>query len=111
MPNSIAEDFKRGAELFASRCAECHSIEPNKASTATGAPNLSRLFGSQTRSNVVDAKTQRFQDTTLTWDEDTINKYLKNPESIRPGVEKIFEPVTKEQDRKDLIAYLKGMRR
>ncbi|KAH7309395.1 hypothetical protein B0J17DRAFT_725068 [Rhizoctonia solani] len=105
-PGILNED-----QACSSRCAQCHSIVPNQASPDPRPPNLSGLYNSPTASNAVNAKAQKFQDTPPIWDESTIEKYLKNPQSIRPGVGKIFEPVTKEQDRQDLIACLKGMRR
>ncbi|CAE6480635.1 unnamed protein product [Rhizoctonia solani] len=107
--SEIVGNFERGAELFRVRCSECHAIEPKKASTEPRAPNLSGLYGSSPQSFKIHAKTREIEKVPFTWNDATIDQYLQNPETIRPGVEKIFEPVTKEQDRKDLIAYLKGM--
>ncbi|CAE6480566.1 unnamed protein product [Rhizoctonia solani] len=101
-------EFERGAKLFKERCADCHAIEPGKPSGERQAPNLSRLYGNSFQTFTI-SKTQGPQEHRLTWDDNTLDKYLKNPRSIKPGVDKIFEPVTKAQDRKDLITYLKRM--
>ena len=41
------------------------------------------------------------------WDEAKLDKYLEDPRAFMPGNKMAFVGVKDEQDRKDLIAYLK----
>ena len=43
----------------------------------------------------------------MTWGEDTLFEYLKNPKKYIKGTKMIFAGLKKEGDRNDLIAYLK----
>ena len=43
----------------------------------------------------------------LTWDEDTLSKYLRGPEKILPGTKMVFPGIASDQDIANLIAYLK----
>jgi cytochrome c len=43
----------------------------------------------------------------LTWDEATLNEYLADPKGKVPGNKMIFPGVKKDEDRANLIAYLK----
>jgi cytochrome c len=42
----------------------------------------------------------------LTWDPDTLFRYLENPRSTVPGSRMIFAGIADPQQRADLIAYL-----
>ena len=44
----------------------------------------------------------------IVWDEAHLDAYLKNPQGAIPGVAMSAPPVTNDQDRADLIAYLKA---
>ena len=43
----------------------------------------------------------------LTWDEETLKKYLTKPKKFVPGTKMAFAGLRKEKQRDDLIAYLK----
>jgi len=43
----------------------------------------------------------------VTWDEATLFDYLKDPKKFIPGTKMVFAGIKKEDERKDLIAYLK----
>jgi cytochrome c len=43
----------------------------------------------------------------LTWTEENLFKYLHDPKAFMPGTKMIFAGLKEEQDRRDLIAYLK----
>ena len=43
----------------------------------------------------------------LVWTEENLFKYLENPMAFMPKTKMIFSGIEDEQDRKDVIAYLK----
>ena len=88
-----AGDAKKGANLFKTRCAQCHSIEaggPNKGmyelvqttDIAVG-PQLHGVFGR--KSGQVDgfSYTAANKNKGVTWDEETLFEYLKDPKKVR----------------------------
>jgi cytochrome c len=47
------------------------------------------------------------QNKSVKWDEDTMFTYLENPKKFVPGTKMVFAGFKKEQDRYDIISYLK----
>ncbi|EPQ28659.1 uncharacterized protein PFL1_03962 [Pseudozyma flocculosa PF-1] len=98
-------DLKKGAGLFKTRCAQCHTLgagEPNKVG-----PNLHGLFGRKTGSVEGFSYTQANINKGVTWDEETLFEYLENPKKYIPGTKMAFAGLKKEKDRNDLITYLR----
>ncbi|PWZ02239.1 cytochrome c [Testicularia cyperi] len=98
-------DSKKGAGLFKTRCAQCHTLgsgEPNKVG-----PNLHGLFGRKTGSVDGFSYTQANINKGVTWDEETLFEYLENPKKYIPGTKMAFAGLKKEKDRNDLITYLR----
>ncbi|KAL0635329.1 iso-1-cytochrome c [Maublancomyces gigas] len=97
----------KGANLFKTRCAQCHTLEEN-GSNKIG-PNLHGLFGRKSGTvegfQYTDANIQKG----IVWSESTLFEYLENPKKYIPGTKMAFGGLKKEKDRNDLITHLRNM--
>ncbi|KAK5062787.1 iso-1-cytochrome c [Exophiala bonariae] len=98
-------DSKKGANLFKTRCAQCHSVKESEGNKI--GPNLHGLFGRKTGSvdgfSYTDANKQKG----ITWEEGTLFEYLENPKKYIPGTKMAFGGLKKGKDRNDLITWLR----
>lgn len=99
-----AQDAEAGKKVF-NKCRACHQVGPT-AKNSVG-PELNGLIGRKAGSvagyNYSDAN----KNSGITWDEATFAEYIKNPKAKVPGTKMAFAGITKEQEIKDLTAFLK----
>jgi cytochrome c len=103
-----AGDPAKGAQVF-KKCAACHTIEadaPNKIG-----PNLHGVLGRRAGSVANFNYSAAMRGSGVTWSEEALMKYLENPKAFVPGNKMPFPGLKSEQDREDVISYLKQMAR
>ncbi len=99
-----AADLDAGKKIFA-RCKICHTIEAGAHSTV--GPNLHGLFGRKAGSLENFNYSAAMKASGITWDDDTLTKYLHDPKAFVPGDKMAFPGIKDDAEIENLIAYLK----
>lgn len=97
-------DAVKGKRLF-NRCRACHNLTA-AARTRIG-PNLDNLFGRPAGKAEGYKYSKALAEVDFVWTEAELNEWLVAPRTYLPGNKMAFAGLRKEQDRKDLMAYLR----
>jgi cytochrome c len=92
---------ERGEEIYA-RCKACHALEQNRVG-----PRHCGLFGRKAGSVPNYQYSPAMKKYGVTWNEETLDKFIENPLKTVPGTKMGYAGVKDPQERADLIAYLK----
>lgn len=104
---AAAQDAAAGEKIFKTQCSVCHSVVNGKKGIG---PNLFGLIGRKAGS-VPDYQYSSANKTSgLTWDEATLDRYLKAPQQVVPGTKMTYAGLKNDTQRSDLIAYLAGQK-
>ena len=107
--NAIADgDVVRGEQIF-KKCKVCHT-------TAEGAkrrigPNLFDIMGCEiaNKSNFKYSKALMDYKSNSVWDQQLMYQWLQSPSKFAKGTKMAFPGLRKDEDLKDIIAYLKTL--
>jgi cytochrome c len=102
---ALAQDAAAGEKTFVV-CRACHQIGPT-AKNAVG-PVLNGVVGRPAGTFPGYTYSAANKNSGLTWDEDTLQKYLANPQSVVKGTKMIFPGIKDPAKVKDVIAFLKS---
>ena len=98
-----AQDAEAGKKVF-NQCRACHVLD--KATNRVG-PHLGDVIGRKAGSVEGFSYSDAMKNSGITWDEESLAKYLKDPKGTVAGNKMAFAGVKKDDDLKNLIAYLK----
>jgi cytochrome c len=89
------------------RCAACHS---GTDATKDVAPNLAGVVGRKAGSREDFRYSRALTRSGITWDESSLDAFLKGPEQFVPGTRMPFEGIASDAERAAIIQYLKSLR-
>ena len=95
-------DAQRGTQVFA-QCKICHSLEAGKNMVG---PSLHGLIGRKAGSAPGFAYSPAMKNSNVTWNNDTLSKYLSDPKAFIPGDKMAFTGIKDPTKLGDLLAYL-----
>ncbi len=99
-------DIKKGEKVFR-KCKACHEVEKEKNKVG---PHLVNLFG-RTAGSLDGYKYSKAMiakgEEGLVWNEEVMLEYLIKPREYVKGTKMAFAGLKKENDRVNLVAYLK----
>jgi len=99
-----AGNAKQGEIIFG-RCGACHTVEKGGGNGL--GPNLSGVVGRKAGSLQGFPYSPALKNSKLVWTEDTLHKWVADPQKLVPGTRMIFNGLRNKQDIDDLVAYLK----
>ena len=98
-----AADAKKGKRVY-NKCKACHALKAGKNKVG---PSLYGILGRKAASVPKFKYSKAMKSSGLTWDEETLRKYLKKPRAFLKGTRMSFAGIKKKKDMDNLIAYLK----
>jgi len=101
-PARAQSEVDEGKQVFA-QCALCHTAEAGKNKIG---PSLFGVVGRHSASLPDYNYSDAMKGANKTWDEATLDTYLKNPREVVPGTKMIFPGVKDDAKRHAVIAYL-----
>ena len=99
---AAAADAAAGQMIF-SRCKICHSLDAGKKIVG---PSLHAIFGRKAGTADNFAYSEAMKSSGIVWNDDTLEKYLRNPHEDVPGNNMAFPGLKNDKEIADLLAYL-----
>ena len=104
-PSWAGGDARKGADVFAEECGDCHSTIAGKNKKG---PTLNGIFGRKAGSVAGFSYSDANKNSGVTWTTDVLFTYLKDPKGFMPGTKMAFPGIKDAQDRANLVAYLES---
>lgn len=103
-PSWATGDARKGADVFAEECGDCHSAAAGKNKKG---PSLNGVFGRKAGS-VTDFSgySEAMKQSGITWAPDKVDAYITQPKKIVTGGKMKYDGLNDASARADVIAYL-----
>jgi cytochrome c len=98
-----AKDAGRGRDTFEKRCTGCHALDKIKVG-----PPLRGVYGRNAGKDPQFIYSDAVKNTSVKWDESTLDRWLADTESVIPGNDMPFR-LNDRVDRSTIIAYLRQL--
>lgn len=98
-----AGDPGKGADVFDSQCAECHSIKSGRNKKG---PSLFGVVGRKAGSIADFSYSDAMKNSGITWTTDKLDDYITHPKKTVPGDKMKFDGLESAGERADLIQFL-----
>ena len=107
-PSWAGGDAKKGADVFAEECGDCHSTVAGKNKKG---PTLKGIFGRKAGS-VADFSgySEAMKQSGITWAADKVDAYIAQPRKVVPGGKMKYDGLGDAASRADVIAYLMSVK-
>lgn len=99
---SFTTDVAAGEKVFA-LCRSCHVLDEGVNRVG---PSLYNVVGRASGSVAGFSYSDANKNSGVTWSEDVLFEYLKDPKGFMPGTKMTFPGIKDDQDRANLVAYL-----
>lgn len=93
-------DAGRGRAAYEARCGGCHSVATDRIG-----PRHAGVFGRRAGSVPGFAYSEALRRSGLTWDAESLDRWLADPEALVPG-QRMGYRLDDKQARADIVAYL-----
>lgn len=101
-------DAKRGADVFAEECGDCHSAVPGKDKKG---PTLTGVNGRKAGTVTGFAGySEAMKGSGITWTQERIDAYIAAPKKVVPGGKMKYDGLDDPARRADVIAYVLQMK-
>jgi cytochrome c len=91
----------KGKDLFERRCGGCHALDRDKEG-----PRLRGVYGRTAGSVDSFQYSDALKQSNITWNDESLEKWLTDPERLVPGNDMAFH-LEKAEERREVISYLR----
>jgi cytochrome c len=100
---AFAGDAAAGGKVFATECAECHSVREGKDKKG---PSLFGIVGAKAGRREGFAYSPALVAANITWTTEALSDYVAAPKKLVPGGKMKYDGLADARQREDLLAYL-----
>lgn len=104
---AAAGDAKKGADVFAGECGDCHSPKEGKAKKG---PPLFGVIGRKAGTVADFNYSEAMKQSGITWSPDKIDLYITRPKKMVPGGKMKYDGLDDANARADVIAYIQSLK-